>query len=174
MSISFIYYISFIIVFVYCLKKEDVYMSISFIYIIYHRLSIAWTKGCKHDYILYISYIIYNRMFLYCLERKKGGGGEERMYTWVYDTYLIYHLSSFVCTLLENVYMSIYFIYHNSIIHHRLSVYCLERERKKSVYMSKSLILYIIFYFLSVAWRKRIYGSFSWKLDQRGCLFPMK
>ena len=139
-------------------KKKKMY---TWAYPLYISFIIVCLLLEQRDHILYISYIIYNRMFLYCLEKKKGVGGGERMYTWVYDTYLIYHLSSFVCTLLENVYMSTYFIYHNSMIHRRLSVYCLERE--KSVYMSISLILYIIYHCLSVARKKGYMGhSENW------------
>ena len=60
---------------VFCLKK-GVYMSIYFIYRITFIIVCCLKKGCLHEYIIYISYIIYNRMFVCCLKKKK-----EKMYT---------------------------------------------------------------------------------------------
>ena len=91
---------------------------------------------------IYISYIIYNRMALYCLRKKKGGGGGSIHEYILHISYILYHRLFVHC--LKNVYMNIYFIYHNSMIHHRLSVYCL-KGKKRGVYMSISFISRISF-----------------------------
>ena len=108
-----------------CMHEYIVYIS----YIICHLLSTTWKK----DVYINISFIYYISFIIVCLSIAGGGGGGGEMYTWwVYHSYLIYHLSSFVCPLLEkNLYMSISFIYLNYMIHHRLSVCCLERGGKK-------------------------------------------
>jgi len=125
MSISFIYYTSFIIVclsidwknvymsvsfiyhlssFVCPLLEKNVYMGISFIYhnyMIHHRLWVCCLKkGCIREYILYVSYISYHRLLL-----------EKKMYTWVYPLYIIYHLLSFVCCLNKGMYTWLYPLY---------------------------------------------------------------
>ena len=57
-----------------------------------------------------------------------------------------------------------YFIYHNSMIHHRLSVYCLENM---DVYISISFISRISFIIVCLLLEKRIYTSVSRPVCQK-------
>ena len=129
---------------VFCLKK-GVYMSIYFIYRITFIIVCCLKKGCLHEYIIYISYIIYNRMFVCCLKKKK-----EKMYTWVYHSYIIYYLSSFVCPLLKKN-LPEYIIYI-SYFYDSSSFVSLLPE-KKGVYMSISF-MYRISVIIVCAWKK--------------------
>ena len=152
-------------------------MSIYLIYRISVIIVSCLKKGCLHEYIIYISYIIYNRMFVYCLERKK------RMSTWVYHSYLIYHLSSFVCPLLKKMYTWVYPLYiiiiwfiivcqsiawkkrciHEYILYILCIIYHRLLLQKRDVYMSISFTCHISFIIicLSIAWKIDVYMSIS-------------
>jgi len=136
MSISFIYNISFVIVCL-LLEQRDVYMIISFIYILY---------------------IIYNRMALYCLREKKGGGGSIHEYI-IHISYILYHRLFVHC--LKNVYMNIYFIYTSYIIILWFIIVCqsIAWRGKKGVY-TWVYPLYLVYHLSSfVASKKNIYIS---------------
>ena len=160
------------------LPEKGVYTWVYPLYLIYHLfcllknkkmytwaypLHISFIIVCllleQRDVNMIISVIYHTSFIIACFSialRKKRGGGKNvymsiscishisfiivslsiawKMYTWVYTLYII--ILWFISTFVSSIAWT---------------------ERKKSVYMSKSLILYIIYHCLSVAWKKAVW-----------------